>query len=382
MNTPKRPLLCALVGLAAGAYAAEGSDSWVSLTSQVADDQANYVGDYLPSYQNTYYLTNNIAGLMRDLKQMQVLSDAPHLTLSGVAGVQGVVAGNKSYTSDLDFNTFEIDGLVQVNDWVSAYFSLDTNSDDSDSIYVKRGIVTIGDLTRSPWVASFGKMYAPFGRNYTNGVEDALTAVEMDTRAALVSYDRDGWAVDAYVFANDLERADHHKHVNNYGFNVMHHGQVKDIDTDLSVAFLSDISAANSIQPALIGGNTITKFVPGVSSHAYLSSGQYTLRAEYVTALRHFDAAELASAPRVSSLHTEAEMAVPYYHDSMKLSASLDKSFQTADLNLPKTSVYATARADVLPRTEVALEARRNMFPESVSADSENRFLSSIKVYF
>ncbi|MCU7834445.1 MAG: LbtU family siderophore porin [gamma proteobacterium symbiont of Taylorina sp.] len=216
-------------------------------------------------------------------------------------------SGNSS--SDLILDTFELSIGASAGDWVSGsiLFLYEDASDDNflmDEVYI-----TIANSEVTPFYASVGRLYVPFGNFESNMVSDPVTLTLGETRADVIQIGvetQDGLYGSAYVFNSDAEQASgqysstKNNRIDSFGLNLGYAMENDDFALDMGAGYINNIASSATLQ-GVVDGNAlcagdgcIKDYVGGISLHAVATFGQFNLIGEYVTALNEFKANEVS----------------------------------------------------------------------------------------
>ena len=236
----------------------------------------------------------------------------PLVQLSGV--LRGVAGYKNSFydvsSTYLDLNSAEIDAFIEASRWVSGLMSLtydnglpgyELTAADAASpytktgwsnIYLKRGFITVGDFTSSPWYASIGQMFVPFGKFSTFLVSNPLTKSLAKTsgRAIDVGYKGKDFVATAFAMKGDTYTSDNTKNINSWGGNVQYS---KDLGDDKNAVLgagyihnLADSEGISSIVSYIASHSyELDNYMPAIDLYGKFSFANWIVNAEYVKAL-------------------------------------------------------------------------------------------------
>lgn len=234
-----------------------------------------------------------------------------------IGGVIEVVANHSNSdgwfgesSSDLVLDTFELSVEASASDWVSGSVLFLYEDADDDNLNVDEAFITIANSEVTPWYASAGRLYVPFGNFETNMISDPITLTLGETREDVVQlgYELDnGFYGSGYVFNGDADEAKggysavDNNQIDNYGINIGYAMENDDLALDVGLGYINNIATSDTLQDAvddagLCGGSGCIKdYVAGMSFYATASIGQFNLMGEYLTAMDDFEPGEISS---------------------------------------------------------------------------------------
>lgn len=259
---------------------------------------------------------------------------------------------NKGYSSGLALNDSELDVDAQINCWVKAHLAFtgeDNNSlvDNSDAAqafneygrveantlmpdeqklstsdrWIDEAYITLGDMTQTPFFATVGREYVPFGHYQRHELTpDVTTALEetQGTAANLgfVTPVANGASVYGSVYAlNGLKSYNTNydstgvasyyadpARIENGGADLGVVKKDQQFGYGLGVSYLQNMADVNTVSNVITGygmgtGNAIGGYshqVPAVSAYGTFNVGPFAVDLNGVTATRHFASNDLA----------------------------------------------------------------------------------------
>jgi len=217
-----------------------------------------------------------------------------HILLSGLVEAQAFGKGGSGTNgaSDIDLTSVNLDAYIMgPSTWTSAFFEFayDNNigtqtgaftSNDrvlNSRVFLTKGFIILGDFTQSPFYASLGQMYVPFGTYSTTMVSAPLTRNLARTlaRPLVVGYksqDPNSLLLTAYIFSGP-SKVNGSSHINNGGINVSYSFKQEKYNAVIGGGVISNIADSlgmqltgnNNNNPPLFGGfgGPIETYVPG-----------------------------------------------------------------------------------------------------------------------
>ncbi len=225
--------------------------------------------------------------------------------------------------SDLAMTTLELDVDISVAPWLKAQGVLlyedPTFEDSESSLDVDMATITLGNNGEMPWGLTLGKMYLPFGSLNTHFPDDPFIDVplslimgEINEKAVLVSYDRDGLSLSAYVFNGDVDERGDNNHISDYGFDFHfergldfanmrfykrgskyehEHDPKTCVNFLVGSSFISDLADSDGLSDAV--GGEIEDEIPGWDIYGHIHYRSLFLSVEYMSALDSFSRYEI-----------------------------------------------------------------------------------------
>ena len=231
--------------------------------------------------------------------------------ISGLIEVEGYTAsrgsgfdGNRD-SSDITLATVELEIDARINEWVSGHLLLLYEEDDTEDFTVDEGIITIGNTEKFPLYLSAGKMYAPFGNFESNMIQDPLTLELGETResAVQIGFESAGFYGSVYTFNGDVGETNDNNKVDNYGANIGFAFEQDQLNFDIGVGYINDITDSDGLTDALddvSGSDEIDDYVSGLAAHLIMNMGPFQFIGEYVGAIDDYNAGEMNNTKKVN----------------------------------------------------------------------------------
>lgn len=277
------------------------------------------------------------------------------------AGANAPDTGDSS--SDIVVATAEIGIAAQINRWVASGITLLYEEDDTD-LKVDVATITIANPD-GPWFLTAGRQYVPFGTYETNLVSDPLTLEIGEARetAILAGIESGGLSGGVYLFNGDLDEGGDSR-IDALGAFV---GFVREHAAGsfaVNAGYISDIGETNGLQEAIQDNIDIAmvdydKQVAGFTVDAMLSSGPFTLIAEYTAAADDFHVNELAfrgGGAQPSAFNVEAGYSFTLAGRDATFAVAYQATDEAVALGLPEERVAAAISVDVLDNTTLSFE--------------------------
>ncbi|OGT40160.1 MAG: hypothetical protein A3F12_07855 [Gammaproteobacteria bacterium RIFCSPHIGHO2_12_FULL_38_14] len=281
-----------------------------------------YMGSELiinsPSVNTDVQLLDLRKSIMHQLADYQIDSSDfkhTHLLFSGV--VEGEVnytdVGGGSNTSDIDVTNVSLDAFFMgPSDWTLGFieFTYDNgltgltsnNSTATNNyrsyasrVFINKAFITLGDFNVSPYYATLGQYYVPFGVYSSLLVTDVVTKLLARTKERAITLgiqqqdEHNAFYTAIYGYKGETRLPNQ---VNNGGLNVGYRINRDSYQVDVGAGVITNLADSGGMQ---LGTNfasyeTITHRVPAYDVHGSVSFfNHYNLLGEYVTASTRFN---------------------------------------------------------------------------------------------
>lgn len=338
----------------------------------------------IPSINGDLAILKYRQSISRHLTKQGWRQHYPTIALGGCITVEGGLVRNfdRSSNSNVALGTAELDALVELNSWMSGFFSISYEADKSEleprisksRLKLDKGYLVIGNLDRTPFYIGAGQMFAPFGSFSSFRLTTAPTKVIGRNKDQVITLGLNQKYLTAQIFLadNELRYAHGGKVFDHIGaslnlfrewqdwrvkFGVSYTGALAEADGILLNAFKTTKTDSNGATSS--GSNTLHQKVRGFAVSGRISYKNLTLLAEYVTALNHFDEQDLSfnghgALPR--ALELEASLSFKTFGKASSLSAGWGQSWESLALKLPRSSIFAAYKIAVLKNTTLGME--------------------------
>ena len=280
------------------------------------------------------------------------------VTISGVVEVEG--GYSRDYTgedsSDLVVATVELGAGVTINDWTGAEVIL-LYEEDGDGIDVDVATVAFANPDVTPFYATAGRLYVPFGRFDTAMVSDPLTLelAETGETALQAGYVGGLWQGAVYVFNGNVNRTPGSDHVGQWGGSLAATIQ----GVELGVDYISNIGDSDALQDTVTDPDDVDDYTPAVAVHAGLSHGSWTLAGEYITATDSFAATDLAfggNGARPGAWNLELDYEYVIGSRVSVVGVAVQQTKDALALELPRERYLVSWSLSLLESTALSLE--------------------------
>ncbi len=335
-------------------------------------------------------------------------------------------------------NDAYINATGNVNDWIKAFIELSYNNIQDDplknastlpnplsivpepkpglysagysleTLDLQQGVIIIGDLQRFPLFLRLGKQFQDFGRYQIHPITRSMTQVMTETlqTSAELSFisGYNGMALHGSIFAfqNPMSKNNGHPGTN-YG-GQLGLGVISDqLGWDLGIGYIYDFTGVNDVAYAvtlfnsgdLDGEGSYTSRVGAATVYAMLNSGPFSLTAHYVSALQHFNSADLIDNEDDDDLFDDddGDHAKPWAADitgaygfnafdkNQDVYLGYQKSGDAVNLYLPRTRWLVGYGIDILKNTNVGFEFSHDQdYSESDEGTGEGSYRGVLRV--
>lgn len=326
------------------------------------------------------------------LKQLGLpYPDRPIISLSGYLEARAFAQNTfqSATKSDIDLNEAKIDVTAEVGEWAHALVAIayDRGSPSgggarysNSRIYLDRGLLTIGNLNKTPLYGTIGQYYVPFGIYSNYMIVDPMTKTMARTkaRALELGFFKNGIYSAVYAFKGDSYVEGHDPAINNGGLNLGYKFTKDKFTSDVGVSYIMNMADSRGMQSTGGSGSNSTfngfssngasealqHQVPAGDAHATFTYGSYSLIAEYVSALRSFDIEDMMynnQGATPSAFNIQAVYKFSPYNKPSFVSANYGQTWQALALNLPRQSLVATLGTSLWKCTVEKLEYRHEL---------------------
>jgi len=351
----------------------------------------------LPSINEDLVLLQQREELYKHLNEHNLTLTHPVIGISGA--LEAAATHSSAYSLDpgagngsVNLSTAELDIAALINRWATAYFSLDYDSSpvssgsraENSKLYLKRGFLTIGDLSRTPFYVTAGQMYAPFGLYRSTMLTTPLTKSmgRVLQRMMLVGYDSGGFAASLYGYHSNLSGKNTIP-FNEGGVNLLLKHQFKTVKLRVSMGAISNMADSQGMMGnglsstsyndsnvaqftgfSSLGNETLSHSVPGVAVDVLADWPHWSVIAGYVGAVDSFSTNDLTfngegASPKAA--HLELDYIWHWYHKPITVGVSYGHTWQALGLNLPEDSISLIVNTSPWENIAVGVEYRHRM---------------------
>lgn len=399
-------------------FGGEGNYSGFDLLTNLPD--INEDASFLKVRQQVenYYKSNNIPD-----------PDRPVIALTGEVEGQAfhhsrINFRDSASDNDINLSTAKLEVFAEVSKWISAMIGF--NYDDyppslggrysNSKVYVSRAYATIGNLNELPAYFSIGQIYVPFGVYSSNAISDSSTKLlgKTKARAAVLGFTYSGVYGSAYMFQGDTYTPDYRR---NWGANLgyAYNNHADSISFDVGGGYIYNIADSKGMQgtgdgvfggfgydPGMkkVGGSeNLHDNIPAADVHGSFTYRNFNIFAEYVSAVRKFDARDLAYGNSVTGAEPSAFDITASYNFKIcnkpsYASIGFGGSSDALAINLPKNDYFVVVGTSIWKSTVQTVEFRHdidydsgvyssgNGRPVLGTGNSRNMIIGAFRVYF
>jgi hypothetical protein len=343
-----------------------------------------------------FYKQNNLPPMR--LPFLQLSGD-----LEGQAAEVKVSPGN--HNSDLNLTAADIDLLARVNPWIMGFMSLEYDSSrntpymtGNSKFRLGKGFITLGNLNKTPFYASVGQLYVPFGKYSSFQITAPVTEALGRTKArafVLAADDKDNTGLYAagYTFASSLRNNNRINGGADFGWN----GHYQQISGQIAAGYLANLADSAGLQDngggegipysGLAQSNAsehLHHSVPGLDIHGNVNYRQFSLLGEYVSALKSFSSRDVSfnqHGAKPKALDVEAAYSYHLYNRPGSIALDYGHTEQALALLLPRQRYSVTVNYSFFRNTLASLEFRHDRdYGKSTTAgarDGQDRTFAS-----
>lgn len=305
-------------------------------------------------------------------------------------------AADDETSSDLVLATASLGVEARINDNISGTAILLWEEDDTEPIDLDEGYILVEGGDSTPLYLKTGKIYVPFGNFESNMVSDPLTLELGETResALELGINAGGFYGAIYAFNGDIDIEGDDDVIDNFGVNAGFALENDNMSFDIGAGWVNNIYDSDgmsgmledSIAEAEENGfiASLKERVPGMSAHAILSTGPFTLIGEYTAMLDDttavladietgtLDALGLGNESKADGLKAW-NLEAGYGFELAGREAVLGVAYQgvsNAEEALPEKRYLGVIGVGVTENTSLALEYRHDEYETGDKADA------------
>ena len=316
----------------------------------------------------------------------------PRIFLSGQVEMTALIQKDATShpESDIDLTGAELDFLIVGSSWLYSYMSLqyDNSADSSLSnnrisnsrIKADSLFISFGDFMSSPWYLTLGQTYIPFGQYSTyRAIFTPLTRslFRILQRDVALGFYNHNLQLSVYAFRGPSD-AGSGNNINNYGVNCGLHFQIKELDAQIGIGAIRNISDSQGMQQAFgaIGNSeTLRHVVPGLNINTNLTWKNWHIIGEYNQALVPFNPQNMAFSSNgidfKGAMPKAFDVELAYTFKITTLPSSIafaySRSYQALGFNVPKDRMTLTWALYVFKQTLLSLEINSDKLYSSTS---------------
>lgn len=240
------------------------------------------------------------------------INTTPHIQISG--NLEGRLLFNNIRRNNVALSSSEVELGALINNWVNGFTNFTYDSSTSD-IKLTLGFLTLGNLDRSPFFLTVGRMFMPFGSfsSYlanANPLNKAIGRIRTD--GIKIGYYDKNWLISAASYVGATKRHSHSK-LDQYAINIQYSmPQVKSnsgFGYKALIGYTNNLAEAFRTQIVFTSPTKILRhYISGIDGSLTLYYNNFILNGEYTSALENYaisDWSENGNKVKPSSLKVE-----------------------------------------------------------------------------
>jgi hypothetical protein len=342
-------------------------------------------------------------------------SSGSHILLSGILEGQALDKnGGGTNTSDIDLTTANLDAyILGPTSWTSGLLELaydnnigtqtgsfSSNDRTLDSrVYVNKAFIVLGNFSQSPFYASFGQMYVPFGVYSTTMVSSSLPKILARTQARAITVgfkqqSENSLNLSTYIFHGASQIGDSNS-INNGGVNAAYSFKMQQVGASVGAGVIANIADSQGMQftgnnnnnPPQFGGfggpvetytdttgtvvqlstgnESLVHRVPAYDLHANIGIGEnIQLLGEYIIASTSFNPNDMTfdgQGARPQALQLEGVYNLPWFVKPTSISLGYGMSKEALAIGLPAQRYSFVVNRSFWKNTLQSLELRHDI---------------------
>ena len=325
----------------------------------------------------------NLRKKMSDYARKQNIEhpERPIISLSGKVEAQVIYSNDLDFKNrnetDVNLSAAELDIIASASPWATAAMVI--SYEDSQAEYSRRarnsrlkldrGFLTIGQLEKFPLYLTMGQIFAPFGSYSSYMINDPLTKLvgRVKDRMVVLGYAAEcGLSAQAYGLPGEIDISSGHNFIEHLGANLAYNYTNGKFKLLVASSFIGNIAESEKMLDRVFNVNnrSIVHRVNGIDGRIKASYGDFTLLAEYVGAIRNFDASDLSfngvgAKPQAMS----AEGAINFMIKSRPstLAFGYSHSWESLALQIPRDSFFTSYNLVMFKNTVMGIEYRHDV---------------------
>jgi hypothetical protein len=223
--------------------------------------------------------------------------------LSFAGGIEAEAGTENGYgdenTSDITLATVWLGLGAKVCEWAVANVVLLWEEDDTGQVEVDEGIITLGNLERSPFYLTAGKFAVPFGTYETTMISDPLTLEIGETPQSAVQVGLEhptGLSASVYTFNGDIDEDGEDDTINCFGANIGFGLDAGRFGLEIGAGWINNIADSDGLGGWINdSGFTLKDYAGGFTGHVIVTFVPFMVISEYVAAT---DDIEFTNSPK------------------------------------------------------------------------------------
>ena len=284
------------------------------------------------------------------------------------------------HQTSLNITAAALDTTAYISPWVNAFVELKWNSTPAgqNTIKANRAFITLGKLNRSPFYASIGTMYLPFGRYSTAMVSDPITKQmgrALSTQGAILAgFSKPNVSAQVFGFsgnskinnkADDVFGADANYYANyGHGKAQLGAGLINNLSESIGLqGYLYYDAATANVIPTGFTGQNMAKQVPAYDLNAQASYDAFVVTTEFIgttTAYANSDLSFNNAGAKPKAFHIEGLYNFTMIHRPSNAGLFFDHTAQALGLAMPQNSFGVVFNTEVAKDLQFAAQYSHN----------------------
>ena len=286
------------------------------------------------------------------------------IEVGGVVEIEATDSRDFAKTDSSDITLAKVELFLDARpaDYVSTHVQLIYEDGGSEVVSLDEAIVTLGDPEAFPAYLQAGKWVMPFGGFDTQMSTDPLTKNLGETKeaAVLVGVAQGGFNAEGFVFNGDSQRSGRGNHIDQFGLSAAFETETDDTTVRVGAGYVNNIADSDGLSDGLgAGAGMLANYVGGAAVHGAVGHGGFMVYGGYMTALRSFQAGELAfrgRGARPAAWNLEAAFTTQILGRETVFAGTVQGTEEAVALGLPERRVGGAVTVGVLENTSVTVE--------------------------
>ncbi len=346
------------------------------------------------------------------------IPERPIIALSG--GIEGEVSDKQGYDfntqidkvnkTDINLARAEVDVVAEASPWATGALIIsyddeatkDTRRLKNSRIKLDRGFITLGQLNKFPLYFTIGQIYAPFGSYSSDMVTDPSIKLlgRMKDRMVVLGGYAEGLNVQLYGYSGETKG--NNNIFDHSGFNLGYDYSQDKFKLSVAGGMIGNLAESDGMQSKVFAksyskNEGLKSRVAGVNGRIKVHYHPFTVRAEYIGALKKFDKADIAfnnDGAKPQAIQAEGGVEFDLLGKTHNFSVGYGHTWQALALELPRDTLFGAYKIAVVKNAILSLEykhdinynwtdnAGRKNNPVSVNGRHANTVTANLGIYF
>lgn len=356
-------------------------------------DRASLTSVLLDDMQQNSHMYKPRAEWFHDIKvsggiNMGMIAGSRSVVNSAYAERSSGIANNYAGETTGRFPLYAYANVTgSINDWTNAVMVVSNTKSEavgkssslneySSLVGFEQAFMHFGNFEHTPFFFEAGKQYIDYGRYnvrpiVASSLDQVLTQANAPTVKLGFIHDK-GVSASLYGFQNAAYRYNdaNAEGALNYGASLGYAGNIDQMSYKLGAGYMYDMMGVDSISKTVSNFEGYTGYhgrVGGMAAYASMNYDAFSLGANYTSAIKHFNAADLArsaSHPTAGARPWAAGIKAGYDFSAWNKSNNIYLGYQasgdTVYLNLPHTRYLVGYTVDVMKNAQLSAELNHN----------------------